>query len=243
MLVVILAWSPMAWAQTGGSQAGGSQQVASQKAVDEKLEASPIGGESGESGSGKDAPAGLSPQAFDATRVVLALGGVIGLILVLRAGAKRFFPSAVVSSGLGAVKVIGRCAISPRQQLVVVQFGKRLVLVGDGGSILHPLCEISDPDEAAAIVAQSREETISLSRRFESIFGRARKDYNEDESAEGASGVGTLGPEEGRKESFDETSEIPGGDGGQVRSVDEAQKELAELHEKVREVARKMASA
>src|SRR5580658_11220923 len=109
----------------------------------------------------------------------MALAGVIALILVLRAFAKRLIPGAVAHRGSPAVKILGRSAISPRQNLLVVQFGKRLVLVGDAGANLNPLCEITDPDEVAAILAQARDESISVARRFDSLFGRARKEFDQ----------------------------------------------------------------
>ena len=87
------------------------------------------------------------------------------------------FPStAHLHRGTSAVKVLSRCTISPRQHLLVVQFGKRLVLVGDSGSNLNPLCEIADPDEAASVLAQAREESVSVARRFDSALraGRGR---------------------------------------------------------------------
>ena len=39
------------------------------------------------------------------------------------------------------------------------------------GANLNPLCEINDPDEVAGILAQARDESISVARRFDSLFG------------------------------------------------------------------------
>jgi len=53
---------------------------------------------------------------------------------------------------------------------------------GDSGAQLNPLCEITDGDEVAEILASVREETVTAARRFENLFGRARKAFDEDSS-------------------------------------------------------------
>ena len=64
--------------------------------------------------------------------------------------------------------------ISPKQQLLVVQVGRRLVVVGDSGQQMNPLCEITDPDEMAALIGQIHEEKReSPAGAFGAIFGRA----------------------------------------------------------------------
>jgi flagellar biogenesis protein FliO len=171
-------------------------------------------------------PTASSSSAFDVTRVLMALAGVIALIFLLRTFAKRLIPGAVAHRGSPAVKILGRCIISPRQNLLVVQFGKRLVLVGDAGANLNPLCEITDPDEVAAILAQTRDESISVARRFESLFGRARKDFADS-------------PEPQPGDQFDESHDQKPDD----PALEDTQKELSDLREKVRDVARQIGRA
>jgi flagellar biogenesis protein FliO len=197
----------------------------SKPALDASLENQPITLESSES-AGKSAPFAAPSATFDFKRVILALAGVIGLILLLRAGAKRFIPGAAAARATSAVKVLARCTISPKQHLLVIQFGQRLVLVGDSGAHLNPLCEISDPDEAARILAQARDESISVARRFDSFFGLARGGFAETPSSP---------PEE----HFDDSHEINADD----PSFEATRKELAGLTDKVRDVARQLGSA
>ena len=168
-----------------------------------------------------------SSGAMQIGRVVLALGGVIGLIVMLRIFAKRVMPGVAAARASSAVKILGRCPVSARQNLLVVQFGKRLVLVGDGGTNLNPLCEITDPQEVADILAQARDESISVAQRFESMFGRARKDFDED-------------PEPTSAESFSDTRDISSPDDPALRDT---RKELSDLQEKVRDVARQIGRA
>jgi len=193
---------------------------------DESLESSPIFPGNAPAASSRPDPVSATTGTFDVTRVLLALGGVIGLIFLLRFGAKRLIPGASVQRAAFSVKIVGRCPISPRQNLLVVQFGKRLVLVGDAGANLNPLCEINDPDEVAGILAQARDESISVARRFESLFGRARSEF-----AQTSEPLAT--------EPFDDSNEIKPDD----PSLQDTQKEISELRAKVRDVARQIGSA
>ena len=117
---------------------------------------------------------GAAPSGgFDSARVAIALTVVIGLIFVLRFGLRRVFPGAVPQRSTRAMQVLCRFTISPRQHLLLVQVGKRLIVVGDGGAQLNPLCEITSQDEVEAIVAQVREESATSLKRFEMFFGKA----------------------------------------------------------------------
>ena len=190
----------------------------------------PIVTENGPS-SAKSEPPAASSGAFDITRVLLALAAVIGLILLLRTFARRMMPGAALHRASPAVKILGRCNLSARQSLLVIQFGKRLLLVGDAGANLNPLCEISDPEEVAAILAQARDESISVARRFESLFGYARKDFADDPEANA--------PEPISPEPFDDSRDIIPDD----PALQHTQKELSDLREKVRNVARQIGRA
>jgi len=206
--------------------ARGDTKSAPLTASEQALESRPIfGGNSGTASTRSDSIS-TSAGTFDISRVVLALGGVLGLIVALRFGVKRFFPSAAVQRGVSSVKVLGKCVISARQNLLVVQFGKRLILVGDAGANLNPLCEITDPDEVAGILAQARDETISVARRFESLFGRARTEYGTEREPQST-------------EPFDDSNEIKPDD----PALKDTQKELSDLRAKVRDVARQIGSA
>lgn len=206
---------------------GGQSNVIAPAPMDDALESSPIIPEPSAPAADKSEAQPAGSGAFDVTRVLLALAGVVALIFLLRAAARRAFPGAAVQRANSAVKILARTSISPKQHLLVIQFGRRLVLVGDTGANLNPLCEITDADEIAGILARSRDESISAARRFESLFGRARKDFTDDL------------PEPATGEPFDNSNEI----GAANPSLDETQKELAGLRDKVRDVARQIGRA
>jgi flagellar biogenesis protein FliO len=122
----------------------------------------------------RPAVAKVTAGGFDTTRVVLSLALVLGLIFVLRWASQRLFGKTVAGRASRAVQVLSRNVISPKQQLLVVQVGRRLVVVGDSGQQMNPLCEITDPDEITALVGQLHEEKReSTGNPFGALFGRA----------------------------------------------------------------------
>ena len=123
----------------------------------------------------------VTPGRWDFGKIPLALGGVILLILVLRSVGKRLIPGAGRTKGSNAVQVLARSTIGPRQQLMLVQVGRRLVLVGSGGTDMNPLCQIEDPDEVAELIGQIRSEKRGSLPSFGAMFGRAERAYQEPE--------------------------------------------------------------
>jgi flagellar biogenesis protein FliO len=206
---------------------GGQSNAVAPAPTDDALEFSPIIPQASAPAADKSAPQPAPAGTFDVTRVLLALAGVVALIFLLRAAARRVFPGAAVPGASSAVKILARTSISPKQRLLVIQFGRRLVLVADTGANLNPLCEITDADEIAGILARCRDESITVARRFESLFGLARKDFT-DELPQPATG-----------ENFDNSNEIAADN----PSLDRTQKELVGLRDKVREVARQIGRA
>ena len=116
-------------------------------------------------------------NSWDVRRVSISLAGVVVLIFAMRALGKKMIPGAVGSQSSRAVRVLVRSSVSARQQLLLVQVGRRLVLVGSGGAEMNPLCQIDDPDEVAEVLVQLREDKGPVARNFRSLFGKAEKAY------------------------------------------------------------------
>jgi flagellar biogenesis protein FliO len=117
-----------------------------------------------------------SANVLDVGRVGLALLVVLVAIFLLRWLARQF-----VRVGLPEgkpIKVLSRSVLSPKQQLLLLQIGKRLVVVGDSGGSMNPLCEISDPDEVATLVGQANENR-PITKSFGKIFKRAKEPFDE----------------------------------------------------------------
>jgi flagellar biogenesis protein FliO len=127
-------------------------------------------------------------NAYDLPRVLGALAVVIGLIFLLRWLGKRFsvLPTAQRSSRV--VQVLSRSVLSPKQQLVLVRVGQRVIVAADNGSQLSSLSEITDPDEVASLIGQLQSEKgnafgTSSAKAFNSMFGRLKKSYGSGDSA------------------------------------------------------------
>jgi flagellar biogenesis protein FliO len=173
---------------------------------------------------------------FDSARVVIALVTVVGLIFAIRSGLRWFFPGVVPQRSTRAMQVLCRFTISPRQHLILVQVGKRLIVVGDGGAQLNPLCEITAAEEVEAIVTQVREESASSLKRFELFFGKARKTYTEEPTAEemGQPAAEPVPAPESPDARFDPTHELTD------PSLTETRDELSGLSQKVRDLAKQL---
>lgn len=117
--------------------------------------------------------------AWDLGKMPLALAAVLLLIFGLRFLGKKLVPGAAGAVSSRAVQVLLRSPVSPRQQLILVRIGRRLVLVGSSGGEMNPLCQIDDPDEVAEVLGQIREDkTSSTAKNFVAMFGKAEKSYD-----------------------------------------------------------------
>jgi flagellar biogenesis protein FliO len=119
---------------------------------------------------------------FDLTRMAIALAIVLAMIFGARWLFAHFFAGARAPATSKAVKVLGRTSLAPRQQVLLLQVGRRVVVVGESNGNLATLAQLDDPDEVARLVGQLQEEQIQRAASFGGLFGRAqRKMAAEDE--------------------------------------------------------------
>jgi flagellar biogenesis protein FliO len=122
---------------------------------------------------------------FDLGRVAGALAIVLGLIFALRWLMGRTLQPGRMVGATGAVQVLSRSPLSPRQHLLLLRVGRRLIVAADCNGQLSSLSEITDPDEVAALVGQVRDEKLtSASKCFGNMLGRWKRpsdDSGEDE--------------------------------------------------------------
>jgi flagellar biogenesis protein FliO len=119
-----------------------------------------------------------------ATRVVFSLAAVLGLILLLFWASRRMLPRGAFSAGgTQAIQILARAPLSPRHRVVLLQIGRRIVVVAEGGGGQHvsTLCEITDSDEAAALIGQIRAEQ-SNSKSFASLLNHATERFRSAEA-------------------------------------------------------------
>jgi flagellar biogenesis protein FliO len=129
---------------------------------------------------------GLTSFELDPGRLLLSLGSVLLLIFAMRFVLKKFFPHVATPKTSTAMRVLTRLPINPKQQLLLVQVGKRMVVVGDCGTSLSKISEITDPDEVVQLLGQLSEDNRSIeTRSFVNLFGKARQGFDEQEVSTG----------------------------------------------------------
>jgi flagellar biogenesis protein FliO len=125
------------------------------------------------------ASATIGTTNTDLTRIFVALLAVIGLILLLRAVYRRVSGVAGAHGGR-LVTVLSRSFISPKQQVLVLEVGNRLLVVGDSGGHMNSLCEITDPDEIATLIGRSKSAAaMRASGAFASVFRRESESFEQ----------------------------------------------------------------
>lgn len=118
---------------------------------------------------------------FDFGQVFMALGIVLGLILLMRWGGKKLFGRNLSAGSTKAITVLGRSLVTPRQHLMLVQVGRRIVVLANNGTQMSLVCEITDPAEVAELVGQVRQERgDSVVRTFGALFRRQEEKFDVD---------------------------------------------------------------
>jgi flagellar biosynthetic protein FliO len=117
------------------------------------------------------------PSSINMTRWGLSLGVVIGIILLMAYLSKRMMNPGG-KGGADAMTVLARQNISPRQQLMLVQVGRRVVMVGNSGSQMNALAEITDPDEIADVMNRCNRRKKAAAEAFTDLFSKAERDFD-----------------------------------------------------------------
>lgn len=136
-------------------------------------------------------------SGFDLPRVAGALAIVLALIFALRWILRRSMSATLQPGATNAVQVLSRSPLSPRQQLLLLRVGRRLLVVSDCNGQLSSLSEISDPDEVAALVGQLRDEKrTSPSGSFGNLLGLWRRGGEDAGRCDDVDGVNAAAGEE-----------------------------------------------
>ena len=81
---------------------------------------------------------------------LVSLAVVLAVIAAVTLLIRRVVPSVRAMSG-GAIEILGRNHLAPKQSLTLVRVGRRLVLVGVTPDRISTLCVIDDPHEVAEL--------------------------------------------------------------------------------------------
>lgn len=83
--------------------------------------------------------------------MLMALGFVIVLMLGVARVLQRRSPLAIPGVPREAIDVLGRRTVDPRNAIIIVRVGPKILLLGNSGAGLTPLSEITDPIEVASL--------------------------------------------------------------------------------------------
>ncbi len=122
-------------------------------------------------------------------RSTAALGGVVGLILLLAWGyrivAGRGGRLALRSTRPALIEVVSRTVLSPRQSLCLVRVGPRLVLLGVTPEAVRPLDVIQDADLTAQLMGWATQQRgDSHTAQFARCLEREAETYGTGEGQE-----------------------------------------------------------
>lgn len=96
-------------------------------------------------------------------RTLVALAIVVALIFTARFFLRRFGVAGRGHNLSDTIDVVARTRVSPRQQLLLVRLGERLILVGNGPEGMSRLAEITDPSEVANLLKTAEQsKAVSL---------------------------------------------------------------------------------
>lgn len=107
-----------------------------------------------------------------------ALGLVIGLILLLRWGWTKMGGVAIARSS-PVVEVLSRTSVAPRNHVLLVRVGGRILILSDSSSGLRTLANIDDPDEVANLLeAVTAARGNSITRGFMQMLNQTDEAYD-----------------------------------------------------------------
>ncbi|MEM6392310.1 MAG: flagellar biosynthetic protein FliO [Planctomycetota bacterium] len=118
-----------------------------------------------------------------------ALGVVLGIVLLIRWGYAKLGGKVVGRGGAGAtavVEVLSRSMIAPRNHVLLLRVGGRVLVVSDSSAGTRTLCEVTDPVEVADLMqAVEASKPTSVTGGFGKVLSGVSAGYEPDVSETG----------------------------------------------------------
>ncbi|MEM1211519.1 MAG: flagellar biosynthetic protein FliO [Planctomycetota bacterium] len=122
-----------------------------------------------------------------------ALGVVLGILLLIRWGYAKLGGKVVGAGGWrggsgasAVVEVLSRSMIAPRNHVLLLRVGGRVLVVSDSSSGTRTLCEVTDPVEVADLMqAVEASKPTSVSGAFGKVLSGVTAGYEPDASETG----------------------------------------------------------
>jgi flagellar biogenesis protein FliO len=149
-------------------------------------EATPLGGSAA---ANDQQPLGESESKGYVRSTLTALGIVIGLVLLLRWGLSRFGGMRIAKPS-PVVEVLSRTTVAPRNHVLLLRVGQRVLVVGDSSAGLRTLADVDDPDEVAVLLQSvTAERGDGVTRTFQNIL-----DHEDQQHADLQAGIDSDDP-------------------------------------------------
>lgn len=159
-----------------------AQLVATSERAD--IESRPLGVPAAQVGDSTASVSGNGDSGW--VRTGLALGGVIGLVLLTRIALVRLSKrsgSLALSIGgggrapSGVLEVLGRYPVARGQTLVLLRMDRRILLLSQSSAGCSTLAEVTDADEVASLLLKTRdEEGATNATRFNELLHQMEND-------------------------------------------------------------------
>ncbi|MEM8739355.1 MAG: flagellar biosynthetic protein FliO [Planctomycetota bacterium] len=127
---------------------------------------------------GPDGQAGLDPPTGGwLLSTLAALGVVIALIFAARWVYTKL-GGQVVARATPAVEVLSRTTVAPKNHVLLLRVGQRVLVVGDSSTGLRTLANLDEPEEVASILQSvTTAGDRSVSKSFNSLVARFNGEY------------------------------------------------------------------
>ncbi|MEL7087632.1 MAG: flagellar biosynthetic protein FliO [Planctomycetota bacterium] len=166
----------------GGGRAAGAEaqtqsqtqtETATQTAAD--IEQTPLGFSANRPG---DAAGRSEPTGGWVLSTCAALGVVIGLILAAR-WAYTKMGGKVIARSSPAVEVLSRTTVAPKNHVLLLRVGQRVLVVSDSGAGLRTLANLDDPEEVASVLQSvTSQQPASVTKSFNGLVTRFNGEYD-----------------------------------------------------------------
>lgn len=119
-----------------------------------------------------------APTGGWALSTLAALGVVIGLIFAAR-WAYTKMGGTVVARSSPVVEVLARTPVAPKNHVLLLRIGQRVLVVGDSSSGLRTLADLDDPEEVASLLQSvTADGERSVTKSFNALVSRFNTDYD-----------------------------------------------------------------
>ena len=152
-------------------------------------------GKSARSGANAVGATTANPQDDDANATggvglldtLTALGVVVVLILLLRSAIAKWSGRPLATPRTQAIEVLARVPVAPRNHVLLLQLGHRVLVVGDSAGGMRTLANIEDPEEISSLLSSvGSSRSNSISEGFSKLVDRFNTDFDESTELEGA---------------------------------------------------------